>query len=737
MKVNDAAEILKGVIENVVFYNADNDYTVIEIVGEDHSLITAVGTMTIPFEGENVTLTGKWSYHKEFGKQFCFDSYEKHLPKEIEGILQYLSSHTVKGVGPVTAQKIVDRFGENTFEVMESHPEWLTDIPGITMKKAAQISESFREQNVLRGVVMFCKDYMGVSEATRVYKRLGAGAIGIITENPYILCRNEYGIGFVKTDELAMSIGFDKESDYRVLSCLEYIVNNNGATNGHTCLPIDTLLSLASEILQLEVGLISQKLESYLDDAMISSYRINGVRYVTTNKIAEAEDYIAKRLVKLNRTALTIDNTNIEALVEKNELDCGIKFAHMQKKAIYEALNNGVTVITGGPGTGKTTIVKALLSIFKGLGLKTVLCAPTGRAAKRMGEATSEEAKTIHRMLEMDWRSDLTVNFGRNVVNPLDEYVVIVDEASMIDIHLMDALLKAMKRGSRLILIGDFDQLPSVGAGNVLKDIISSGCIETVSLSEIFRQSKESLIVVNAHKINDGELPVLNSVDKDFFFVRREREQDIAETIADLVVNRLPRKYGNDIRGQIQVITPSKKGAGGIETLNSVLQSRLNPQSTTKAEKIAHGTIFREGDKVMQTTNNYEIEWERGNLSGVGIFNGDIGTVVAVNNREKEMVIKFDDNRVARYGFDNLDELEIAYAITVHKSQGSEYPVVIIPSYYCPPMLMTRNLLYTAVTRAKRMVIIVGRYDIIGKMVENDKEVVRYTTLCHRLEDYK
>lgn len=735
MAAGDEISKLKGVIENVVFYNADNDYSVIEVVDEEENLVTAVGNMTIPFEGENVVLSGRWCYHKEFGKQFSFDSYEKTLPQEVEGILQYLSSHTVKGIGPVTAQKIVDKFGANTFEVIEKYPEWLADIPGITMKKAAQISESFREQNGLRGVVMFCKDYMAVSEATKVYKKLGAGAVGMITENPYILCRSDYGIGFVKADELAMSIGFAKDSDYRIFSGFEYVLSHNGIANGHTCLPIDMVVSLAVDVLGLDISMLSEKLNEYIEEERLSVYRAEGVRYVMTKDVDETEDYIAARLLKLDRTAVAFDRANITALVDKVEFQSGIKYAEMQKRAIYEALDGGVTVVTGGPGTGKTTIVKALLSIFGSLGLKTVLCAPTGRAAKRMSEATSEEAKTIHRMLEMEWRSDKTINFGRSIINPLDEYVVIVDEASMIDLSLMDALLKAMRRGSRLILIGDCDQLPSVGAGNVLKDIISSERIRTVSLTEIFRQSKESLIVTNAHKINRGEMPVLNSVDKDFFFLRRENDSDIASTISDLVLNRLPRKYGSDIKKQIQVIAPSKKGAGGIEVLNAVLQSSLNPSSHYKAEKSAHGTVFREGDKVMQVANNYEIEWERGNLSGMGIFNGDVGTVVSINNREQQMVIRFDDNRVATYSFDNLEELEIAYAITVHKSQGSEYPVVIIPSYFCAPMLMTRNLLYTAVTRAKRMVIIVGKTDVISRMVENDREVIRYTTLRARLAE--
>lgn len=735
MLESNKKDSISGVIENVVYYNEKNDYSVIEIADKDNNFITAVGTMPIPVEGESVLLRGRWGYHKEFGKQFIIESFDKTLPAQTEGILQYLSSHTVKGIGPVTAQKIVERFGENTFEVIENHPEWLADIQGITMKKAASICESFKEQNGLRGVVMFCKDYMGIPEATRVYKRLGAGAVGIIQQNPYVLCEREYGIGFVKADELAMSIGFSRDNDFRIQSGIRYVLGQNAALNGHTCLPKENLISAAVQTLGLDESIVSDKINEYLRDEVLFKYTVNDVVYVMTEEVYAAEAYIARRLHKLERGAVVFDRTNIDALVNRLEMQNGIRYAELQKKAIYTALECGVMVLTGGPGTGKTTVVKGLVSLFNSLSLKTVLCAPTGRAAKRMSEATCCEAKTIHRMLEMEWRSDLTVSFGRNILNPLDEYVVIVDEASMIDLSLMEALLKAMKRGSRLILIGDADQLPSVGAGNVLHDIIRSASIKTVYLDEIFRQSKESLIVTNAHKINKGEPPILNSTDADFFFVRRDYEGDIPATIADLVVNRLPRSYGARIREEIQIITPSKKGAGGIEVLNAELQSKLNPPSPQKVEKLAHGTVFREGDKVMQTVNNYEIEWERGADSGVGIFNGDIGIIQSINSRDGAVIVKFDD-KIARYSYDNLDELESAYAITVHKSQGSEYPVVIIPMYSCATMLMTRNLLYTAVTRARRMIIIVGRAEIVYKMLENDKEVLRYTTLSERLVDY-
>ncbi|MBQ9069796.1 MAG: ATP-dependent RecD-like DNA helicase [Clostridia bacterium] len=728
-------EVIKGTIENVVYYNESNDYAVLEVSLENNLLITAVGTMPIPFEGECVVLTGKWGYHKEFGKQFVIESFEKTLPKETEGILQYLSSRTVKGVGPATAKKIVERFGEDTFEVIETHPEWLADIPGITMKKAAAISESFLEQNGLRDVVMFCKDYMTIPEATKIYKRLGSGAVGIIMRNPYVLCEGEGGISFTQADNIAMSLGFEPDCSYRVRSGIEYVLNYNALANGHTCLPKDKLIAAATETLGISSEAVRQKLERFIKLDEFSEYSIADDKYVMTSDTATMEDYLAKRLIHMDSRAAKFSVGDIESIIENLEARIGITYERLQKRAIYEALVGGVMIITGGPGTGKTTIVKALISIFTGLGQKVVLAAPTGRAAKRMSEATSEEAKTIHRMLEMEKGNDLEMRFGRNAVNPLDENVCIVDEASMIDINLMQALVRALKRGSRLILIGDANQLPSVGAGNVLTDLIGSGAIRTVCLTEIFRQSKESLIITNAHKINNGEKPNLASVGGDFFFVSRGFERDIPSTVASLITERLPKSYGKAIKDSIQVITPSKKGFGGVEALNTELQSKMNPPARNKAEKSAHGTLFRVGDRVMQTVNNYEIEWTKGYSEGMGIFNGDIGTIESISFENSVMEIRFDD-RLAKYGFDLLDELELAYAITVHKSQGSEYPVVIIPMYSCPPMLMTRNLLYTAVTRAKKMVIMVGRADMVMKMVENKSEILRYTTLKERIKEY-
>lgn len=735
MSNTEKKEVIKGRIENVVYHNENNDYTVLEIVDGDENLICAVGVMPMAFEGEIVTLHGRWTFHKEFGKQFAFDSFDKSLPDDVDGIFKYLSSGTIKGVGPVTALKIVNRFGVDSFDVIEHRPEWLADISGITRKKAAAISESFRQQAGIRGVMMFCKDYMGVGEVAKVYKKFGAGAVGLIKDNPYILCDGEVGIPFAKADAIARSLGADPNADERILSGIIYILNHSAATSGHTCLPESEVISSAAELLEIDADVVALRLNALLDNSDLSCYKKDDVNYIMTNAIAEDEDVIARSLSKLSNSAVQFSVGDIAGLIEKVEGDLSISFAPLQRAALIAALENGVMILTGGPGTGKTTVVRAMLSIFKSVGIKTVLAAPTGRAAKRMSEATGEEAKTVHRMLEMERTADGNIRFSRNERNPLSENVVIVDEASMLDLSLTAAMMRAMKRGSRLVLIGDSDQLPSVGAGNVLADLIGSDRIKTVRLTEIFRQSKESLIITNAHRINEGTPPLINVTDNDFFFVRRERDSDIAETIATLIDERLPKTYGRSIRERIQVITPSKKGAAGVEVMNEVLQARINPPAKFKKEKTSHGTIFREGDRVMQIVNNYDLEWEKNGVVGVGLFNGDIGVIESIDLNEEIVKVRFDD-KTAEYSYDMLDELELAYAITVHKSQGSEYPVVIIPMYYCAPMLMARNLLYTAVTRAKSMVILVGRSDVPRKMTENNHLIMRFTSLKDKICDY-
>ena len=729
-------EKISGVVENVVYRNENNDYTVFEVVDEENRLITAVGIIPMVSEGENVVLEGQWTYHKEFGKQFSFVSYDKSLPKEIDGIIQYLSSKTIKGVGPITAVKIANRFGMDTFDVIENHPEWLTDISGITRKKAAAISESFRAQTELRGVMMFLKDFIGTGEITKVYKQLGASAVGVVKENPYVLCNGEYGIAFDKADAMAASFGFAPDCDVRILSGINYVLKYNANVNGHTCLPREKLVCATASMLGISEKDVDAKIDGFVANEEIVAYKMLDSELIMTPDVNYREEYVSKKIKTLSKEVIQLSSMDISSLIQKVELRLGVKYADKQREAIFRCMNGGITIITGGPGTGKTTVVKGIISIFNDLDLKTALAAPTGRAAKRMSEATGEEAKTIHRLLEMEKGANDELRFGRNSRSPLDENVVIVDEASMIDLSLMSALVEALRRGTRLILIGDSDQLPSVGAGNVLDDLITSFAVDTVRLTEIFRQSKESLIVTNAHRINSGESPVLNITDNDFFFVRRESEREIADTVADLITKRLPKTYGASIRDQIQVISPSKKGSGGVELLNSELQARVNPKASFKKEKASHGVIFREGDRVMQVVNNYEIEWEKNGICGFGIFNGDIGVIESIDFKEEVINIWFDD-RYVRYGFDNLEELELSYAITVHKSQGSEYPVVIVPMYSCPPMLMTRNLLYTAVTRAKRMVILVGRSDIPERMVKNNREILRYTTLSSRLSDYR
>lgn len=735
MSSNNVTETISGKIENVVYHNDSNDYTVFEIIDSEGNLVTVVGMIPMAFEGEEVILKGHWTYHKEFGKQFTFDAFEKMLPHEIDGILQYLSSRTVKGVGPVTALKIVNKYGADSFDVIENHPEWLVEIPGITMKKAAAISESFKEQTGIRGVMMFCKDFMAVGEITRVYKKLGAGAVGMITDNPYMLCEHELGIPFEKADALARSLGQALDSQNRIQSGIRYVLNYNGSANGHTCLPREKLIPAAADLLGISLEAVANVLPTLIDNGDFSLYKQEGAEYVMTNDIAEDEDTVARNLYRISREAENYGTADVLSLIAKVEIGLGVNFAPLQKEALFSALADGVMILTGGPGTGKTTVIKAMISIFNSIGVRAVLAAPTGRAAKRMSEATGEEAKTVHRMLEMERGADGEIHFCRNGRNPISEGAVIVDEASMLDLSLAAALVRAIKRGGRLVLIGDFDQLPSVGAGNVLSDIINSSLVKTIKLTEVFRQSKESLIITNAHRINEGEIPLLGVTDNDFFFVRRENDSDIANTVASLIIERLPKTYGNSIRDRIQVITPSRKGSGGVDNLNSVLQQNINPPTKFKRERSAHGVIFREGDRVMQIVNNYEIEWEKNGAVGIGLFNGDIGEIVKIDTNTEKMQVVFDD-RIAEYSFDMLDELELAYAITVHKSQGSEYPVVIIPMYYCPPMLMTRNLLYTAVTRAKSMVILVGKVDVVKKMVANNREILRYTTLMNKIKDY-
>ncbi len=728
-------ECIGGLVEAIVYRNDKNDYTVLEMAADDDSLVTATGILPYVSEGEELVLYGRWVTHATYGRQFAVDTYEKRLPSDIHAILRYLSSGAVKGIGPVIAGKIVTRYGAESFDVIEKHPEWLADIPGVSMKKAAAISEAFREQTGVRSVMMFCRDFFGAAAATRVYKRFGAGAVGMIKENPYCLCEESLGIGFEKADEIAATLGVEKNSPVRLQSGLRYVLQYNAIANGHTCLPREKLAAAAAAQLGVPLEEISSSIDAALREGVLAACALDEDEYVYTAESAVAEEYVAKKMLLIDRHCTIYGASDVDALLLRVESEQGITYAGMQRRAIHAAMSGGVLILTGGPGTGKTTVVLALLRIFEHLGCNVALAAPTGRAAKRMSEAARCEARTIHRMLEMERTEETAApRFNRNSQNPLDEDVIIIDEASMLDLPLMQGLLRAMRNGTRLILIGDADQLPSVGMGNVLCDLIRSKAFRTVSLTEIFRQSESSLIVTNAHRINRGEMPVLDVADNDFFFVERVEEQ-VAATVASLVDQRLPLAYGEDIREKIQVITPSRKGRAGTEVLNGLLQARLNPPAEGKKEIASRDRVFRVGDRVMQIHNNYEIEWEKNGVGGSGVFNGDIGIIEDIEADEETLYIRFDD-RLATYEFSMMDELEHAYAITVHKSQGSEYPVVLVPLYSCAPMLLTRNLLYTAVTRAKEKVLLVGRRDIVSRMVENDRQDMRYTCLAERAAQY-
>ena len=728
-------ECVSGLVEAIVYRNDKNDYTVLEMAGDDDNLIAATGILPYVSEGEELILYGRWVTHATYGRQFAVDTYEKRLPSDIHAILRYLSSGAVKGIGPVLAGKIVTRYGAESFDVVEKHPEWLADIPGISMKKAAAISEAFREQTGVRSVMMFCRDFFGAAAATRVYKRFGAGAVGMTKENPYCLCEETLGIGFEKADEIAATLGVEKNAPVRLQNGLRYVLQYNAIANGHTCLPREKLVGAAVAQLGVSAEEISSAIDAALREGVLAACALDEEAYVYTAESAAAEEYVAKKMLLIDRRCAAYSTSDVDALLARVESEQGITYAGLQRRAIHAAMSGGVLILTGGPGTGKTTVVLALLRIFEHLGCNVALAAPTGRAAKRMSEAARCEARTIHRMLEMERTEDAAApRFNRNSQNPLDEDVIIIDEASMLDLPLMQGLLRAMRNGTRLILIGDADQLPSVGMGNVLCDLIRSETFHTVALTEIFRQSESSLIVTNAHRINRGEMPVLDVADSDFFFVERVEEQ-VAATVASLVDQRLPRAYGEEIREKIQVITPSRKGRAGTEVLNGLLQARLNPPAEGKKEVTSRDRVFRTGDRVMQIRNNYEIEWEKNGVIGSGVFNGDIGIIEDIEKEQEALYIRFDD-RLATYEFSMMDELEHAYAITVHKSQGSEYPVVIVPLCSCAPVLQTRNLLYTAVTRAKEKVVLVGRRDIASRMVENDRQDMRYTCLAERAAQY-
>ena len=727
---------LKGTVEHIIYANEDNGYTVLDFGLED-DVITACGILPYVTDGDSLILWGNWVHSPKYGRQFKVEQYERNMPADSAAILRYLSSRTIKGIGPRLAERIVSQFGDETLDVMENHPEWLADVPGISRKKAAEISADFKAKAGIRSAMLFFRDYFGAAMTVKIYKQLGSGAVDLAKKNPYRLCDEVEGIGFERADQMAMSLGLDPQSEERAMSGVRYILTSNGARNGHVCLPREKLIEAAMSLLRAEREQVEGAVATLLDMGALVSHRFEGQDLIYDKSSDRQEKYIADKLLLLDRLCPAVDAGDVTAFIAREEREQGVSYAKGQKQAIVAALSGGVMLLTGGPGTGKTTVVHALLHIFRSMDMTVALCAPTGRAAKRLSESTSTEAKTIHRLLEMEFEEGSGHGrFRRNEQDLLEESVIIVDEASMVDNALMCSLCKAIKPGARLILIGDADQLPSVGAGRVLNDLIDSGRFSTVRLTEIFRQAGESLIITNAHAINEGVYPDLTVKNNDFFFLSRRHDREIADTVVELCATRLPRAYGKATEGGIQIITPSRKGEAGTENLNRRLQKELNPPAKGKRELTFRDTVFRVGDRVMQTKNNYDITWESGSsvdrTEGSGVFNGDIGTVIFVDPAEGEMVVSFDDKE-ATYTGDMLDELEHAWAVTVHKSQGSEYPFVIIPVYNAPPLLLIRNLLYTAVTRAQRMVILVGREDVIRTMVDNNRQTLRYTGLSLRL----
>lgn len=732
----DGLARLKGSVEHIIYANEDNGYTVLDFGTED-DVVTACGTMPYVSDGDSLILWGNWVHNPKYGRQFKVEQYERDMPADSAAILRYLSSRTVKGVGPKLAERIVSHFGDETLDVMENHPEWLADVPGISRKKAGEIAEDFKAKSGIRSAMMFFRDYFGAAMTVRIYKQFGSAAVDLAKKNPYRLCDEVEGIGFERADQMAMSLGLDPQSGERLMSGVKYLLTSNAARNGHVCLPREKLTEAAAQLLRTDGEKVAAAINAQLDQGGLVLRRFGGRDYVYDSATDRQEKYIADKLLLLDMLCPAVDGGDVGIFISREEKEQGVVYAAGQKKAIVDALSHGVMILTGGPGTGKTTVVHALLRIFRSMDMSVALCAPTGRAAKRLSESTSMEAKTIHRLLEMEFEEGSGHgHFRRNEQDLLEESVIIVDEASMVDSALMCSLCKAVKPGARLILIGDADQLPSVGAGRIMGDLIDSARFATVRLTEIFRQARESLIITNAHAINEGRYPDLGVKNNDFFFLPRRSDREIADTVVELCRTRLPRAYGKVTEGGIQIITPSRKGEAGTENLNRLLQAALNPPAKGKRELKYRETVFRVGDRVMQTKNNYDIEWESGNgidrTAGSGVFNGDIGTVIFIDTAEGEMTVSFDDKE-ATYTGEMLDELEHAWAVTVHKSQGSEYPFVIMPLYGAPPLLLTRNLFYTAVTRAQRMVILVGREDIARVMVDNDRQTMRYTGLADRL----
>lgn len=723
---------LEGAVENIVYRNEDNGYTVLELSDGDE-YITAVGIMPQVSVGDTVELTGSFTEHRSYGRQFAAKVCEVCRPTETADILRYLSSGAVKGIGASTARRIVDEFGEASLDVLENQPERVAMLKGISRAKALDFSAQLKANTGVRTLMLYLGEY-GISNtsAVKIFNALGAGCVEIIKQNPYVLCQGGFGVSFESADIIAKKENLLPDSEVRLRAGITYVLRHNEG-NGHTCLPKRKLTEIAAQFLSIDLHSVENCMEDMIFDRSLILDTIDGSEFVFTQQMHLTETYIASR-VKLMLSFQPEQISRIDEAVEACEKEDGITYAGLQKQAINAALTEGMLVLTGGPGTGKTTTLNAIIKILQSRGKKVLLAAPTGRAAQRMSEVTGNEAKTIHRLLEVSWDKQDNPVFNKNERDMLKCDALVIDEVSMVDAQIFESVMRALPLGCRLILVGDSDQLPSVGSGNVLGDLIASKVIPVVALSEIFRQAQESLIVTNAHKIVNGEMPVLTSKDKDFFFLYRDTKTVVTDVIVDLCAKRLPNAYGYSPFENIQVLSPSKKGELGTAELNHKLQARLNPRSEDKTEVTIGSKTFRTGDKVMQIKNNYDIRWFRENgETGEGIFNGDIGIIERIDRKAKIIKINFYD-KTAAMSFEAASELDFAYAITVHKSQGNEFDAVVIPMFPGPSQLYYRNLLYTAVTRAKKTLVLVGNPATVEQMVRNNRRTKRYTALREFLQ---
>lgn len=723
---NNLFEVV-GIVDHIVFRNEANAYTVLMLKVEDEK-ITAVGTMPLVNEGEELKLIGKWKTHPTFGEQFSVESFDRRLPSTEESILRYLASGAISGIGKVLAQRMVDTFKEKTLEVIEHDHEKLTLVKGITAKRAKSIAEEFKKIFGIKELMKFLEKFsVSAQETIKIFKIFGADALDVVKKDPYVICNEPISVSFDKADLISMHLEFPKDDKCRIRAGIMYVIEHN-MNNGHTCLPVNKLIAAVAQFLETSQEIVHETIAEMKEDGSLTFDIINDEEFAFKNEMHMSEIYSAGRLFMIKKFPPRLIS-DIDTQIKSIESQFGITYAELQKQAIRKALTEGILILTGGPGTGKTTTLNAIIKILESNGEKVFLAAPTGRAAQRMSRVTGHEAKTIHRLLEVDFSDEDLKIFRHNEKNLLKCDAMVIDEMSMVDVNIFESVLRALPLGCRLILVGDSDQLPSVGPGNVLGDLIKSNILPVVQLKEIFRQSMKSLIVTNAHKIVNGQMPDLAVKDNNFFFMSRNNVELARDTIVDLCNDRLPKAYSYSPISDVQVLCPSRKGYVGTVELNKSLQGKINPASMQKKEITINGTFFREGDKVMQSKNDYQIQITKDDGTiGEGVFNGDVGVLLEIDKKAGTLYVKFDD-KTAVYDLESASNLELAYAVTIHKSQGNEFEAVVIPTIAAPTPLCYRNLLYTAVTRAKTLLILVGNTETIFSMVDNDRKARRYSAL--------